>query len=181
MTTLTQTDRPLSLAERAVAALGKSLPSTEKSCLLLDVSGSMDDPAEPGVRKITALRSVVAGLSAPAIFAFSRRCRRVTRETIPNPDGGTALHIALAHVRARGMTRVVLVTDGLPDDEQAALDQARGLALEICYVGPAPQPEFLSRLAAAARAGSSATQCSLASGDRAKLAQRMTLLLTDGR
>lgn len=171
-----------SLAERAARALGKPAPKQpEKICLLLDVSGSMADPAEPGVRKIDALRRIVQSLQAPSIFAFSRVCKRVTRETIPEPGGGTALHVAFARIKSHGVSRAVLVTDGLPDDEDAALREAQGLALDIFYVGPAPKPEFLDRLAQAARPGSRAEMASLANAAAPALQQRVRLMLTDGR
>lgn len=154
--------RPLSLAERAAAALGKPIPVQEKVCLLLDVSGSMSDQVQPGGRaKIDALRDIVRTLTAPHIYAFARACKRINRETIPEPDGGTRLDLAFARIKSNGMTRAVLITDGLPDDEDAAIREARGLALEIFYVGPAPRPDFLDRLARAAKAGSSAHMASL--------------------
>lgn len=179
MTSIDTIQRPLSLAERAAKALGRPAPAEpEKVCLLLDVSGSMGDPAEPGIRKIDALRRVVRDLSAPSIFAFSRSCKRVTRETIPEPDGGTALHLAFARIKSAGMTRSVLITDGLPDDEDAAIREAQGLALDILYVGPAPKPDFLDRLARAAKPGSRADQATLAgTAATPQLRQRVQLML----
>jgi len=179
MTSIDTIQRPLSLAERAARALGRPAPSQpEKVCLLLDVSGSMCDPAEPGIRKIDALRSVVRGLTAPAIYAFARICKRVTRETIPEPEGGTALHVAFARIKSHRFTRAVLVTDGLPDDEDAAIREAVSLELDILYVGPAPKPDFLDRLARAAKAGSQAHLASLGSTDRPALQQQVRRLLT---
>jgi hypothetical protein len=182
MTSLDTVYRPLSLAERAAAALGRPAPpEPEKVCLLLDVSGSMADPAEPGVRKIDALRRIVRDLTAPLIYAFARTCKRIDRETIPEPDGGTALHIAFARIKSHRVTRAVLVTDGLPDDQEAALREASGLALDIFYVGPAPKPDFLDRLARAAKTGSTATQATLAGAVAPALQQRIRLMLTAGK
>lgn len=179
MTSLDSVSRPLSLAQRAAAALGRPAPpEPQKVCLLLDVSGSMIDPSEPGVRKIDALRNIVRTLEAPLIYAFSRKCVRVSRETIPDPDGGTALHRAFAQIKAHKITRAVLITDGLPDDEEAALLAASGLALDIFYVGPAPKPAFLDRLAGAAKAGSKAEMASLTVAGATQLQRRAQLLLS---
>lgn len=182
MTSIDTISRPLSLAERAAQALGRPAPAEpEKVCLLLDVSGSMADAAEPGIRKIDALRVIVRDLTAPYIYAFSRACKRVSRENIPDPQSITALHTAFAKIKSQRITRAVLITDGLPDDEEAAIREASGLSLEIFYVGPAPKPDFLDRLARAAKAGSKAHQATLARTDAPALQQRMRLLLTDGR
>lgn len=178
MTAVDTVQRPLSLAERAAKALGRPAPAApEKVCLLLDVSGSMDDRVD-GAPKIDLLREVVRGLDAPAIFAFAAGCKRVTRETIPNPHGGTALHRAFLRIKSHAYTRAVIITDGLPDDEDAALREVVGLSVEIMYVGPAPKPAFLDRLAAAARAGSQAHQTSLASRT---VQERVRLMLAAGR
>ena len=179
MTSLDTAQRPLSLAERAAQALGRPAPrEPEKTCLLLDVSGSMADEAGPGVSRINALRKVVCGLTAQYIYAFSRGCRRISRENIPDPQSTTAMAQAFAKIKSQSITRAVLVTDGLPDDEDAALREAAGLSLEIFYVGPAPKPEFLDRLARAAKPGSKAELVSLAAPD---LQRRVNLLLSDGR
>jgi hypothetical protein len=57
---------------------------------------------------------------------------------------------AFNRVKSDGYSSAVLITDGLPDDESQALNSARGLSMEIFYVGPAPKPGFLDELAAIA-------------------------------
>lgn len=182
MNALDSVSRPMSLAERAAAALGRPAPpEPEKICLLLDVSGSMADHAEPGIRKIDALRRIVRDLTAPYIYAFSRACKRVTRENIPDPQSITALAQAFAKIKSQRITRAVLITDGLPDDEESAIREASGLSLEIFYVGPAPKPDFLDRLARAAKAGSQAHQASLRRDDGALQSRVARLMLTAGK
>jgi len=125
------------------------------------------------------LRKIVLELTATHIYAFSRACKRISREAIPEPQSTTALASALVKIKSRGITRAVLVTDGLPDDEESALREASGLVLDIFYVGPAPKPEFLDRLARAAKAGSKAELASLSAGSSLK--RQVSLLLSDGR
>jgi hypothetical protein len=178
MKSLDTVQRPLSLAERAAAALGRPAPpEPEKVCLLLDVSGSMGEEAEPGRTKIDALREIVRGLNAPQIYAFSRVCRKVAREDIPDPSGGTALHVAFAKIKSHRIARAVLITDGIPDDEDAAIREAAGLSLEIFYVGPAPKPPFLDRLTRAAKQGSAAHMESLRSDGKKALSAKVQLML----
>ena len=182
MTALDSVSRPMSLAERAAKALGRPASmDPEKVCLLLDVSGSMAYPAEPGRSKIDALREIVRGLTAQYIYAFSRTCKRISRENIPDPQSATALAEAFAKIKSSGMTRAVLITDGLPDDEEGAIREAAGLSLEIFYVGPAPKPDFLDRLARAAKAGSAAHMATLASAAKPALAAKVQLLLAGAK
>jgi len=134
------------------------------TCLLLDVSGSMnavvnrEDESAEGMdpRRIDVLFKAVrdtpecAGLKA---FAFSNSCRPM--EVIPeesetfDPQGGTNLSEAFMFVKAAGFFTAILVTDGEPDSESAALNAACGMKLGIIYVGNPPVPAFLERLAKA--------------------------------
>lgn len=138
--------------------------STEGTCLLLDVSGSMDarvaveegDGFEP--RRIELLFRAVretpecTGLKA---FTFSTNCRPI--EVIPSEEealnyhtqGGTNMADAFITVKAAGFYNAILVTDGEPDSEASALAAAYGMKLGIIYIGNPPVPEFLKRLAAA--------------------------------
>jgi hypothetical protein len=117
-------------------------------CLLLDTSGSMDEECEPGVPKIAALRQLVTQLPAVQTYAFASGCRRIEPSQIPDPFGSTNMAGAFDCVKSDGYASAVLITDGEPDDDAAALESARGLTLEIFYVGPPPKPAFLDELAA---------------------------------
>jgi hypothetical protein len=125
-----------------------AVPVAVPRCLVLDVSASMASECEPGVSKIRALRRLVAKLPAVRTYAFAMSVREVTSSAIPDPSGSTDLAAAFARIKRDGYRSAVLITDGEPDSEEAALDSARGLQLEIFYVGPHPQPDFLRRLAA---------------------------------
>lgn len=130
------------------------------TCLLLDTSGSMDCSIQaeegPDVRPIELLFKAVretpecAGLRA---FTFNSRCQPL--EVIPSEsdalnfpaNGGTALDEAFHFVKAAGFYSAILVTDGAPDSESAALTAAYGMHLGIIYIGNPPVPSFLQRLA----------------------------------
>jgi hypothetical protein len=125
-------------------------PAPTPRCLLLDVSMSMYGECEPGTAKIKALRQLAAKLPTVPTYSFSSDVRRIKASAIPDPSGSTNMARAFDRIRRDGYSSPVLITDGLPDDEAAALDSARGLSLEIFYVGPAPKPAFLDQLAAVA-------------------------------
>lgn len=121
--------------------------------LVLDVSGSMAEHCEPGRRKIDALREVVKSLrTSGSTFGqiVFESAPRLT-DAIPEPSGGTALHLALGLAATLRPRKLVLVTDGEPDDEQLALDAAARLArpIDVFYVGPGSQraEKFLRDLA----------------------------------
>ena len=138
----------------------KPKPKSQNSstCLLLDVSGSMDmciqteEGLEP--RRVDQMFKVVretpecAGLKA---FVFSNTCWPL--EVLPSENDNfatrstTALAQAFATVKASGFFSVILVTDGEPDDEAHALQEAAGMKLGIIYIGNPPVPLFLEQLA----------------------------------
>ena len=132
------------------------------TCLLLDISGSMDEhvaTTEDGIspRRIEVLFKAVrdtpecSGLKA---FAFASSCHPL--EVIPDeegalnyiPTGGTNLAGAFTTVKAAGYYNAILITDGQPDNELSALNAALGMRLGIIYIGDPPTPSFLERLAA---------------------------------
>jgi hypothetical protein len=144
-------------------------------CLLLDVSGSMVSLMPTGTRKIDRLRELAKDFPHERIFVFADGCRETT--AVPEPHGGTDLAGAFRHVREHGVCHVVLITDGLPDNEQAALREAAGLKVDVLYAGPLPQPDFLSRLALATGGHGQVVDL----GDRALLGGSVRGLLGDGR
>ena len=95
-----------------------------------------------------------------AVVAFNTTPTLALGGRLPLPDGGTNLAAALEYVRdllepdATGIT-VIVLSDGLPDDEVEALAAGRALVrlgakLETCYIGPEIEHEgqrFLARLA----------------------------------
>lgn len=119
----------------------------DSTCLLLDISGSMDSWIGPGRTKIGELRKLAAEFTDIRTFVFSSTCDELSKKaTIPAPYGGTAMHAAFLKVKADGIDHVIMITDGEPDDERQALNAAAGLTVDCFYVGPDPAPDFLRRL-----------------------------------
>ncbi len=126
-------------------------------CLLVDTSGSMNDPVqrESGQyeRKIDALRRVAQlvrqDLPTLLVIGFGHGIGRVPDE-IPEPGGGTPLTEALRYARVdEGCTTVVLISDGLPDAPHSALLEAQRFArIDTFFVGPTGDAgeRFLERL-----------------------------------
>lgn len=54
---------------------------------------------------------------------------------------------AFSVLKTHRVKYAVLITDGLPDDKAKALREAKGLRLDIFYVGPSLAPWFLEQLA----------------------------------
>lgn len=179
----------LTLAERVSAKLAKSgqvqpvgtgSPSQAGGrVLLLDCSGSMAEDAGDGRTKIEALREVARDIACPNMVAFSDSPFVVADPRNLFAGGNTMLGLALETVRQAGASHVALITDGLPTDPDRALRAAKGLRLDIFYVGPQPAPPFLAQLARAAATGSSSQSASLAR--HKELAQAVRGLLGSGR
>ncbi len=109
--------------------------------ILVDTSGSMATPVvqaqmRPRIDLLRDTLAILLGTYADArVFAFSTEPRELEGIyqqdglALPEPDGGTALHLALAYVGARRpMSRLVVISDGVADDPPAALAAARELA-----------------------------------------------------
>jgi len=131
------------------------LRADEIVMLLIDVSGSM--AGQPAMR----LQDVVSGIQAQGqvpMIAFggddySAQVRFV--DVVPNCGGGTPLHLAIPFAKSYGATRLVVVSDGLPDLKDQSMDEARnfGGQIDVVFVGNMPYGEqgsfFLNELAKA--------------------------------
>lgn len=123
-----------------------SAPAT--SALLLDVSGSMCAHVGANVRAIDRLRELAADFTDVRRFEFSDDCVELgANDTISEPHMGTAMGNAFDHVKAHDVNHVIVLTDGAPDNEAAALKAANGLKVDVIYCGPPPAPPFLEKLA----------------------------------
>lgn len=119
--------------------------------ILIDTSGSMGTPViQAQMRpRIELLRDVLQIVlhehSKARLFAFSSEPRELEgfEQThglvLPEPDGSTALHLALAYVGARRpMSRLIVMSDGVADDPAAALAAVRELApltIDALHIG----------------------------------------------
>lgn len=144
MGSLIQQNSALSLVERMKAI-------RNRAALLLDVSSSMDLPLEREHKRIDALRAIVHDLEGPMdVIAFNTAATKVSKDSIPNPSGGTYLSKALILAKQNGHRKVVVVTDGEVNgvDQEASLREAEGMEIKILYVGPdGKEPAFLKKLA----------------------------------
>lgn len=112
--------------------------------LLLDISSSMcRRMGADNIRKIDNLRIVAEKLNFRKIVFHS-----FAEESwdIPEPKGSTAMHLAFNLAKSQGIKKVVLITDGEPDSAGMALESAKGLEVDIIYIGDGEPPLFLSDL-----------------------------------
>jgi Mg-chelatase subunit ChlD len=112
----------------------------KKRLFLLDISGSMDDKIGEK-RKIDHLRDVMIKYPDAKILCFSSGISKVSdTQSIPDPGGSTNLGRALKYIDGSVVEkpeRIILVSDGEPDDERDALEQAKNLSLpiDIIFIG----------------------------------------------
>jgi hypothetical protein len=161
--------KPLAdLLRKAASTLPKTTGETEKQrqrhahasnarVLLLDVSSSMDDPAGPTKRKIEMLREAVAdvlpAMAGCRVIAFSTSARDITGGYIPDPNGGTAMHLGLAMAESLKPRQTLVVSDGQPDSEDSALkvaDRMTGV-IDVIFCGPDGDTQAISFLQKLAR------------------------------
>ncbi len=147
--------RPATLAEAARPIL--TPPAHRPALVICDISASMSETDAPGgKRRSDALNGILWLLRAEnptlRIIAFSDAPRLVALP-LPAPHGNTALHLALDFSASFATgSSVALISDGEPDDEQAAFAAARRfpVAVNVFYCGPegGAGEDFLRRLAA---------------------------------
>jgi hypothetical protein len=149
--------------------------------ILADVSQSMDSPAWGVLRKIDVLREAVdmtMRRSACTLIAFSAAAVEV--QHIPEPDANTDLAAGLRAAQSHDPGVTLVISDGQPDDDAAALAVARSFrgVINVLYVGPdsdAAAIAFMRRLAAAADGDVSVND--IRGVDAARLTQSITALL----
>lgn len=102
--------------------------------LLIDTSGSMD---QSSIKK--PIKEMVKSYlkTSNEVFAFNDDVYKVDNENQLEFNGGTVLSNALEHIYSLDIGYVVLVTDGIPDNENKTLSASKKLKekdVKICSV-----------------------------------------------
>ncbi len=119
--------------------------------ILCDVSSSM--AGERINRLKEALRSLWATMPRCRLLAFSFRVWPIeSPETMPEPSGNTALHLALEEARLLRPAKTIVISDGKPDDAETAINVASRIPgiIDIVFVGSDGDRsaiQFMNRLA----------------------------------
>jgi len=115
---------------------------------LLDYSGSMEYVESKGRTRLQHLISIMDKFPNERKFIFSGDCKEV--HSLPTTAiGSTDLAEGFEEVKRCGISHVVLITDGEPDDEESAEQAAKGLKIDAFFVGSQDNvraKEFLRRL-----------------------------------
>lgn len=155
-----------------------------KSLLLLDLSSSMLEWIGMGIQKIDLLRSALDRplQSGEVAIGFNSICFSIQDlQNIPEPNGGTALHIAIADAVPLRPRQTLVVSDGKPDDENQALAAAKKLTgiINTLYIGKDSDVaaiDFMGRLSRLG-CGSAQTHDVYKQPDPKLLGQAIALLL----
>lgn len=165
-------------------------PKTEtvietRPVLLLDISGSMNECIGKK-RKIDMLREAVMQNTGVRQFVFSDDIHEVgyVPETA---EGGTDLSRSFGYLKTENIinknTRLVLVSDGLPDDSDDAIQTALQLEIpvNVLYIGPGNDKgeRFMKNLATITK-GTELTVSTLNIDFQKKLTQGISALLYGG-
>jgi hypothetical protein len=149
------------IAQQSGASLAETFLSVDV-IIIVDTSGSMDQKDSRGGRSryqvaCDELGKLQASLPGKiAVISFSSDVQFCPAGVATYFGGGTNLAKALEFIKIADVPgmQFILISDGQPDDEQAALRIARIFdnKISVIYVGPEDQPsgrDFLQRLAAA--------------------------------
>jgi hypothetical protein len=143
-------------APKVVGRYEKRLASAGTDQIVLaDVSSSMVEAA--GARtKIEVLREALATVPPARLIAFaSTPIEIASPAALPAPSGGTALHLALDLAATMRPARSLVVSDGEPDSEDAALEASERVpgVIDVLYCGPDSNRRAVAFLRRLARAG----------------------------
>lgn len=104
--------------------------------LLLDTSGSMAGSPIVQLRKAV---DIIKTQGHVPMIAFGGPYDAQVRfvDVIPEPDGGTPLHMAIPFAKEYGATRLVVISDGMPDlAEQCFIEADKfGGKIDVVYIG----------------------------------------------
>jgi len=134
----------------------RRLDTGSGTTVLADVSSSMEERAWGGMTKHALLRDAIAGVMRPGvtILAFSAGAYPVSRiEDLPEPHGNTALHRAIEQAASQHPARMLIVSDGHPDDEEKARSAAQAFpgVIDVLYIGPDSDKGAIAFLSALAK------------------------------
>ena len=150
--------------------------------LLLDTSYSMNAIVEyqdsQPVRAIDNLRTLAEQFKHLRKFSFNSTVQEVG-SWIPEPTGGTDLAGAFDYLKQQGCKQIVLMTDGMPDNEYESLLKAEGLHINIYYIGSGQVPDFLLQLAK--QSGGSVGNSLLTSDNLTQIGQTIAGYLEGGQ
>ena len=149
--------------------------------LLLDTSYSMISVVEyqngQPIRAIDNLRTLAEQFKQLRKFSFNSTVQEVGG-WIPEPVGRTNLTKAFQYLKQQDCKHIVLLTDGQPDDEESALQEAIGLKVDVYYIGSRETPDFLLRLTK--QCGGSVGQSALLADNLTQIGQVITDYLEGG-
>jgi hypothetical protein len=109
-------------------------------CLLLDTSGSMSIDCKGKDRRIDVLRKAVEALEWQfyRIFTFDSTCIEIANPSgLWETGGGTALDLGLKEVAKLNPSQTIVISDGEPNSEEAAIAAAELLSgtISTVYIG----------------------------------------------
>ncbi len=119
--------------------------------ILCDVSGSMRGKRIERLRQ--ALQNLWPEIRKARLLAFSDEVKAVAEpQSLPEPGGGTVMHLALYAAAKLMPAKAILISDGLPEDQERALVAASCVpgVVDVIFVGDADDKQatdFMMKLA----------------------------------
>ena len=119
--------------------------ASQRKFVLCDLSGSMDDfVGSQGLTKLsllkTALKDTIKHNSAIEIVGFSNTPFPVKHGDVDRMRtiSSTNLALALQYLAQHRPLKTIVISDGMPDDEEAALHAANQITgtIDVIYCGP---------------------------------------------
>lgn len=116
--------------------------------VIADLSGSMSYSAFEGMSRYECLQQALAPyLGRVQVLAFNNYVREVDADSLPVPAGFTAMDKAFQVATYLEPLKVLMISDGCPDNKGRAIDEAKKLinektdgtfdrVMDVMYIGP---------------------------------------------
>lgn len=121
----------------------------QQDMVIADLSGSMSYSAFEGKSRYQCLQEALAPyLGRVQVLAFNNFVREVDADSLPEPAGFTAMDKAFKVATYLEPLKVLVISDGCPDNKERAIDEAKKLVnekedgtfdrtIDVMYIGPA--------------------------------------------
>jgi hypothetical protein len=98
--------------------------------------------------RIDEVRKIARQFTGLRKFQYNHTTQELrNEEEVGVAEGDNNEPVAFETVKQAGVQHVIFVTDGGADNPKKALKAAKGLKIDIFYIGPEPIPQFLVDLA----------------------------------
>lgn len=143
-----RTDNAVASREGKIRVITNKTPH-HCDMVIADLSSSMDSSAYENKSRYECLQEAMRPYAGRVqVIAFNDRVWEVDADSLPHPEGMTAMEKAFKAAQQLVPLKVLLISDGCPNNEETAIEEAKALVgpdiirkviIDVLYIGPKDQ------------------------------------------